>query len=148
MASDPKSAGWVLDPQVERDTMPVGDLPLCRLRLMNDANYPWLLLVPRRPNTSEIADLDRAGRAQLMAEIAETSQALKAITGCDKINVASLGNVVAQLHVHVIARFRSDVAWPKPVWGAAAPRAHLPAAAASLIATLRGHLALDESSAT
>jgi len=148
MANHPKSAGWMLDPQIERDTLPVGDLPLCRLRLMNDVNYPWLLLVPRQPNASEIADLDRAGRTQLMTEITETSQALKAITGCDKINVASLGNVVAQLHVHVIARFRSDVAWPKPVWGAVPPHAHSSDTAAKLIAELRRRLALGESSAT
>jgi diadenosine tetraphosphate (Ap4A) HIT family hydrolase len=148
MAADPNSAGWILDPQIERDTMPVGDLPLCQLRLMNDANYPWLLLVPRRPSVSEIVDLDGVERARLMAEITETSQALKAITACDKINVASLGNVVAQLHVHVIARFRSDAAWPKPVWGAAPPRAYPPDAAARLTAALRQRLALGESSAT
>jgi diadenosine tetraphosphate (Ap4A) HIT family hydrolase len=148
MANPPKSAGWMLDPQIERDTLPVGDLPLCRLRLMNDVNYPWLLLVPRRRNASEIADLDHAGRTQLMTEITETSQALKAITGCDKINVASLGNMVAQLHVHVIARFRSDLAWPKPVWGAVPPRSHSRETAAKLIAELHRCLALGESLAT
>ena len=142
MAADPKSAGWRLDPQIERDTVPVVDLPLCRVLLMNDANYPWLLLVPRRPNASEITDLDGVERAQLMAEIAETAQSLKAITACDKINVASLGNVVAQLHVHVIARFRGDVAWPKPVWGVVPPRVHPPDAAAKLITVLRQRLVL------
>ena len=142
MAANPKSAGWRLDPQIERDTVSVGDLPLCRVLLMNDANYPWLLLVPRRPDASEIAELDSVERAQLMAEIAETAQSLKAITTCDKINVASLGNVVAQLHVHVIARFRGDVAWPKPAWGAAPPCAYPPDAAAKLITALRQRLVL------
>ena len=111
-----------LDPRLAADTVELARWKLCRVLLMNDANYPWLLLVPRRPDASEIADLDSVERAQLMVEIAETAQSLKAITTCDKINVASLGNVVAQLHVHVIARFRGDVAWPKPVWGAAPPR--------------------------
>jgi diadenosine tetraphosphate (Ap4A) HIT family hydrolase len=148
MAANPNSAGWRLDPQIERDTVPVGDLPLCQLRLMNDANYPWLLLVPRRPGVNEIGDLGGAERARLMAEITETSQALKAITACDKINVASLGNVVAQLHLHVIARFRSDAAWPKPVWGAAPPRAYPRDMAARLTGALRQRLALGESSAT
>jgi diadenosine tetraphosphate (Ap4A) HIT family hydrolase len=148
MAADPNSGRWTLDSQIERDTMPVGDLPLCQLRLMNDAHYPWVLLVPRRTNVSEIADLDGAEQARLMTEITETSRALKAITACDKINVASLGNVVAQLHVHVIARFRSDVAWPKPVWGAAPPRAYPPDVAARLTAALRQRLALGENCAT
>jgi diadenosine tetraphosphate (Ap4A) HIT family hydrolase len=148
MAADPNSGRWTLDSQIERDTMPVGDLPLCQLRLMNDAHYPWVLLVPRRTNVSEIGDLDGAERARLMTEITETSLALKAITACDKINVASLGNVVAQLHVHVIARFRSDATWPKPVWGAAPPRAYPPDVAARLTAALRQRLALGENSAT
>jgi diadenosine tetraphosphate (Ap4A) HIT family hydrolase len=142
MAPDQKSAGWALDSQIERDTMPVGDLPLCRALLMNDANYPWLLLVPRRPGAVEIVDLGDAGQAQLMAEIAMASRSLKAIAHCDKINIAALGNVVAQLHVHVIARSRSDAAWPKPVWGVVPARAYQPAAARALIAALRERLEL------
>ena len=100
----------------------IGDLPLCRVLLIKDANYPWLLLVPRRHDVVEIIDLDEVEQAQLMTEIADAARALKAITGCDKLNVAALGNVVPQLHVHVIARSRSDAAWPKPVWGAAPAR--------------------------
>ena len=80
MAADPKSAGWTLDPQIERDTVSVGDLPLCRVLLMNDANYPWLLLVPRRPDAGEIATSTCVEQTQLMAEIAATAQSLKAIT--------------------------------------------------------------------
>ena len=142
MIPDPKSAGWALDPQIERDTTPVGDLPLCRLLLMNDANYPWLLLVPRRHHAVEIADLDDIEQARLMGEIAETSRSLKAITACDKINVAALGNVVAQLHVHVIARQRGDAAWPKPVWGVVAAKQYEEPAAATLMAELRRRLAV------
>ena len=108
---------WQLDQQLRDDTVPIGDLPLCRVLLNNDGNYPWLILVPRRENLVELTDLNESGRATLMREIAQVSAALKAHTHCHKLNVAALGNVVAQLHVHVIARFRTDPAWPDPVWG-------------------------------
>jgi len=140
MTLDPKSAGWALDPQLARDTTAVGDLPLCRVLLMNDANYPWLLLVPRRPHVVEIVDLDAVEQAQLMGEIAEAARALKAVTGCDKINIAALGNVVPQLHVHVIARSRNDAAWPKPVWGAVPASVYQEAALQKLITPLRRRL--------
>src|SRR5262245_61450999 len=102
---------WSLHPQLAHDTVPIGDLRLSRLLLINDANYPWMLLVPRRAVIVEIVHLSEPDRAQLMDEIAQASNAMKAITGCDKINVAALGNVVPQLHVHVIARGRRDPAW-------------------------------------
>jgi diadenosine tetraphosphate (Ap4A) HIT family hydrolase len=139
---DAQSAGWALDPQIERDTVSIGDMPLCRALLMNDANYPWLLLVPRRRNVVELIDLDTAEQAQLMSEIADAARSLKTITGCDKINIAALGNVVPQLHVHVIARSRSDSAWPKPVWGAVPLRAYEDAALQALLAALRQRLKL------
>src|SRR3954465_8324624 len=101
-------ADWELDPLIERDTAPVGDMPLSRALLIKDATYPWLLLVPRRHLAVEITDLDIIEQAQLISEIAHASRTLKALTSCDKINVAALGNVVAQLHVHVIARTRGD----------------------------------------
>jgi diadenosine tetraphosphate (Ap4A) HIT family hydrolase len=142
MLSDPKSVGWVLDPQIERDTTAIVDLPLCHVLLINDANYPWLLLVPRRKQIVELVNLDAIEQVQLMGEIAEAARALKAVTGCDKINIAALGNVVAQLHVHVIARFRNDAAWPKAVWGAVPARAYDEAARQQLIAALRRKLAL------
>ena len=113
---------WTLHPQLERDTASIGDLPLSRVLVINDANYPWLLLVPRRPNIVEVIDLDEVEQAQLTTEVTRVARALRAVTNCDKLNIAALGNVVPQLHVHVIARFRSDAAWPKPVWGVAAPR--------------------------
>src|SRR4051812_34839511 len=122
--TDPKSARWTLDPQIAQDTVPAGDLPLCRVLLMRDANYPWLLLVPRRPGMVEIGDLENGEQSELMSEIVRASGALKAIIDCDKINVAALGNVVAQLHVHIIARSRNGPAWPKPVWNVAPPRAY------------------------
>ena len=92
--------------------------------VIKDANYPWLLLVPRRPEANEIIDLDEVEQAQLMTEISRVGRALKDITKCDKLNIAALGNVVSQLHVHVIARRSSDVAWPRPVWGVMPPLEH------------------------
>ena len=132
--------GWSLDPQLARDSATVGDLPLCQVRLMHDANYPWLLLVPRRRAVTEIIDLAEADRAQLMREVAYSADALKNHTGCDKINVAAIGNVVAQLHVHVIARFRSDAAWPKPVWGFAPARAYDESDRQKFVAVMRERL--------
>lgn len=129
-----------MHPQLESDTGPVGDLPLSRLLLANDANYPWLLLVPRCAGASEIIDLADAEQIALAAEIARVCRALKAVAPCDKLNVAALGNVVPQLHVHVIARRRDDPAWPRPAWGAAPARDYDPAARERLVAALRREL--------
>ena len=126
-----------LHPQLAADTVPIGDLPLSRVLLANDANYPWLILVPRLPALTEIIDLEENAQIQLLNEIAAASNALKDLTACDKLNIAALGNMVAQLHVHVIARSRSDAAWPKPVWGAAAPKTYDEAMREALIADLR-----------
>ncbi|MFZ5691463.1 MAG: HIT family protein [Pseudomonadota bacterium] len=115
---------WSLHPQLVRDTIELGDLALSRVLVIKDANYPWLLLVPRRPGIVEIIDLDEIEQAQLMVEIARVSRALKSVTQCDKLNVAALGNAVPQLHVHVIARRKTDKAWPRPVWGAVEPIDH------------------------
>src|ERR1700754_2732166 len=99
-----------LHPQLAKDTINIGDLPLSRVLIINDANYPWLLLVPRRPNIVELIDLDDVEQAQLMTEVTRVARALRTVTNCVKLNIAALGNVVPQLHVHVIARFRSDAA--------------------------------------
>ncbi len=114
-----RESHWSLHPQLERDTLSVGDLPLSRVLIIRDANYPWLLLVPRRPDIVEIVDLDDVERGQLMTEVNRVAGALKEITKCDKLNIAALGNAVPQLHVHVIGRRITDAAWPKPVWGVA-----------------------------
>jgi diadenosine tetraphosphate (Ap4A) HIT family hydrolase len=108
---------WSLHLQLAHETVPVGDLPLARALLTNDANYPWLILVPRLPGLVELIDLEENAQVQLLGEIAATARALKNITRCDKLNIAALGNQVPQLHVHVIARRHTDAAWPKPVWG-------------------------------
>ena len=118
------SPAWSLHPQLARDTINIGDLPLSRVLIINDANYPWLLLVPRRPAIAEVTDLDEVEQAQLMTEIARVGRALKAVTQCDKLNIAALGNVVPQLHIHIIARREGDAAWPRPVWGHVPPLAY------------------------
>jgi diadenosine tetraphosphate (Ap4A) HIT family hydrolase len=133
---------WSLHPQLEQDTETIGDLALSRLFVSTDANYPWLLLVPRRPGASEIIDLAAADQQQLMTEIAIVSGALKTVTACDKLNVAAIGNMVPQLHVHIVARRRDDPAWPKPVWGAAAARAWDPVALERLVVAVRGKVGL------
>jgi diadenosine tetraphosphate (Ap4A) HIT family hydrolase len=115
----PAPPPWSLHPQLGRDTVHLGDLALSRVLVVNDANWPWLLLVPRRLGVREIIDLDEVEQAQLMTEISRAARALKAVTGCDKLNIAALGNVVPQLHVHVIGRREGDAGWPRPVWGAA-----------------------------
>ena len=140
--ADLRAANWTLDPLLERDTTAIGDLPLCRALLINDANYPWVLLVPRRHAAVEIIDLEYVEQAQLMTEVAHASRTLKAMTGCDKINVAALGNVVSQLHVHIIARSRGDAAWPRPVWNVAPPKNYDPDDRDKLLATLRQTLTL------
>jgi diadenosine tetraphosphate (Ap4A) HIT family hydrolase len=133
----PAPPPWSLHPQLARDTVNLGDMALSRVLVVNDANWPWLLLVPRRLGVSEIIDLDEVEQAQLMTEIARVARAMKAVTGCDKLNIAALGNIVPQLHVHVIARREGDAGWPRPVWGAAAPMPYDKSALEGIIETLR-----------
>lgn len=128
---------WSLHPQLEKDTINIGDLPLSRVLVINDANYPWLLLVPRRTGAIEIVDLDEVAQAQLMTEINRVARALQDLTKPDKLNIAALGNVVPQLHVHIIARRRNDAAWPRPVWGVVPALAHDPQEVETFIAALR-----------
>lgn len=109
---------WQLDPRLSGDTLPLGEWPLCKVLLMDDTHYPWLILVPRVLSAAELIDLDPEQRAQLSCETDAAALALRNVFSPDKLNVAALGNVVRQLHVHVIARFKADAAWPAPVWGA------------------------------
>jgi len=127
---------WSLHPQLAADTVPVCDLALSRLLVMNDGNFPWLILVPRRAGVSEIIDLGDE-QALLMNELALVSRALKDETRCDKLNVAAIGNVVPQLHIHVVARRKGDAAWPKPVWGALPRRAYAADALERFAAAIR-----------
>jgi diadenosine tetraphosphate (Ap4A) HIT family hydrolase len=130
-------SAWTLHPQLAADTVAVGDLPLSRVLLMNDANYPWLILVPRRPGLVEIIDLEENEQVQLFGEIANAARALKSVTDSQKLNIAALGNSVSQLHVHVIARNPGDAAWPKPVWGNAAAASYDQAVRERLVTDIR-----------
>ena len=136
------SPPWDLDPQLAHDAAAVGDLPLSRVLVSRDASYPWLILVPRRPAAVELIDLTDADQAQVMREIVQVGRVLKAVTACDKLNIAAIGNVVAQLHIHVVARRRGDAAWPKPIWGAGPAHAYAPDALDQFIAMLRRDLEL------
>jgi diadenosine tetraphosphate (Ap4A) HIT family hydrolase len=122
-----------LDPRIATDTIPVGDLALCSVLLMNDARFPWLILVPQRADASEITDLSVEDAALLMAELRLATGVMLEVARPDKVNVAALGNIVPQLHVHVIGRFLSDPAWPGPVWGFGERNPYQPHAAQALI---------------
>ncbi len=107
--------------QLENDCIVLGKFELCQLLLLNDANYPWFILVPERENLTEIYQLSHTEQQQLMHESGLFSQCLQQVFLPDKLNIAALGNVVAQLHIHHIARFITDASWPAPVWGAVKP---------------------------
>lgn len=109
-----------LDERLAADTIELGDLTLCRVLLMNDSNYPWVILVPRREGVREIYELSEADQQQLLAESSQLASVMAGLFKADKMNVAALGNMVPQLHIHHIARSVNDAAWPKPVWGAVA----------------------------
>ena len=111
------SADFVLDDRLRADSVPVVSLPLCDVRLMNDMRYAWLVLIPRRPGMVEISDLGAAEQTTLWHECMVAGDALRATARCDKLNLGALGNIVRQLHVHVLARCVGDAAWPGPVWG-------------------------------
>ena len=106
-----------LDGRIARDSDLIATLDLCQLRIQNDSRWPWLVMVPQRADMTEIFELSEADQAHLSAEVNQVSAALKATTGATKINVGALGNIVRQLHVHVIARFEGDANWPGPIWG-------------------------------
>ena len=131
---------WHLHPQLADDTHPLATWELCELRLMDDANYPWLVLVPRVTDAVELLDLDTQQRHRLSDEIDAAGRTLRALCRPHKLNVAALGNLVPQLHVHVIARFEGDPAWPAPVWGRVAARAYSPEALVERIGRLQAVL--------
>ena len=136
----PASGPYALHPQLANDTAPVCDLGLCEVRLMDDANHPWLVLVPRLAGAVEIIDLAPAERARLSGDVDAAARALKALFQPHKLNVAALGNLVPQLHVHVIARYTDDIAWPRPVWGAAHARPYAPEQLVERVSALRAAL--------
>jgi len=108
---------FTLHPRLQQDTLVIGDFPLSRLLLMNDASYPWFILVPRRAEIREIFELEYDDQVQLLKESSQLARVLSKTFEADKLNIAALGNMVPQLHIHHIVRYRSDPSWPKPVWG-------------------------------
>jgi diadenosine tetraphosphate (Ap4A) HIT family hydrolase len=132
-----------LHPQLQADCLVIGRFPLCHLLLMRDANYPWFILVPDRDGVEEIYQLESGDRQQLMHESVQLSRALVTAFAPDKLNIAALGNVVPQLHVHHIVRYRDDAAWPAPVWGRVPARPYGPDGLADLLGRLEPALPAD-----
>lgn len=122
-----------LDPRLATDTLAVGDLALSSVLLLDDARFPWFVLVPRRAAASELTDLSEADAAALMGELRLAARVMLELAKPDKLNIGALGNVVPQLHLHVVGRFRSDPAWPGPVWGFGERRPYPDHAAAALV---------------
>jgi diadenosine tetraphosphate (Ap4A) HIT family hydrolase len=125
-----------LHPKLEEDSFFVADLKISRLLLMNDSNYLWLILVPKIENASELTDLNFEDQIEVLREINLCGKILKESFLVDKLNIAALGNVVPQLHIHVIGRMKNDVAFPKPVWNSAPAKSYAPAEAASVISKI------------
>lgn len=134
------SEAFALDPRLAADTAHVADLPLSRLLLMDDARFPWLILVPRRAGLAEWSDLDRDAQHALLDEVQHAAAALRAEVSCDKLNIGALGNIVRQLHVHVVARRVGDAAWPGPVWGSGSAECYAAEPREALLARLRARL--------
>jgi len=128
---------FLLHPRLEADAFFIADWPLCRVLLMNDARYPWLILVPRRDGLTEMMDLPVQGRTLLMEEIAKAGAVVRSRSGITKVNVGALGNLVPQLHVHVLGRHPGDPAWPGPVWGHSPAVPYETTARDALIAAVR-----------
>ena len=134
---------FTVHPQLAKDSAVVGDLQLSRVLLMNNTRFPWLLLVPRLPGIREFIDLPDREQAVMWSEILAVSRVVTALYKPDKLNTCAIGNMVPQLHVHIIARYQADEAWPKPVFGFAPPVPYAPEALQSEIARIAaglGHL--------
>jgi len=144
-----KSSAWEsgaprfeLDERLANDTARVGALPVALVLLMKDARYPWAILVPRRVGLADFHDLTPADRRELMDEAARVCVALQKLTSATKMNVAALGNIVRQLHIHVVARFENDDAWPRPVWGLGTPVPYADGEAEACAAALKEALGI------
>jgi diadenosine tetraphosphate (Ap4A) HIT family hydrolase len=128
---------FTLDPRLQQDTLYIAEFSLCKVLLMNDARYPWVILVPKITGLTEIFQLDDAAQQQLMVESNFVAKKLKQVIQADKMNVAALGNVVSQLHIHHVARFIQDDTWPAPVWGKGEAIAYTQAESDAVIALLK-----------
>ena len=136
---------WMLNETLAGDTVYVGSLSICDLLLMNDARWPWLILVPRIPDAVELHELYTDQRQDIDMEIAYVAGVLKELAGCEKINIASIGNIVRQLHIHIIARNEGDANWPGPVWGFGTKKPYEADLAEQFTTTLRNQLELEVS---
>ncbi len=134
------SEGFALDPQLARESVFVADRVLCRVLLMDDARFPWLVLVPRRAGLVELFDLDARERTLLFDELEQAARALRSVASSAKLNIGALGNVVRQLHVHVVARREGDAAWPGPVWGHGPRRPYDESARATRVSAIAARL--------
>jgi len=134
------SETFTLHPQLAADTVELARWPLSLVLLMDDARFPWLILVPQRQGLRDLHDVAAAEHGTMMAEIARAGRVMKSTFGADKINTAALGNQVPQLHIHVIARFASDPAWPKPIWSVGERRPMTEAERMQRIAALKPEL--------
>ena len=132
---------FVLDPRLAADSVFIADGPLSQVRLMNDARFPWLVLVPRVPQVSEWLELDGAQQRLLLAEINQAGNLIRTEPGTEKLNIGALGNIVRQLHVHLVGRHPGDAAWPGPVWGSGAAQRYPQAELDARIAYWRQRLA-------
>jgi diadenosine tetraphosphate (Ap4A) HIT family hydrolase len=135
------STPFELDARLAGDTLVVGDLALCRVLLMRDSRFAWLVLVPRLAGRVEVSDLTEGDRALLWREVDAAGAALRTVAPCDKLNIGALGNIVRQLHVHVVARCEGDAAWPGPVWGSGKAEPYAAGQAERLIDAIRQRLA-------
>jgi diadenosine tetraphosphate (Ap4A) HIT family hydrolase len=131
-----------IHPQLRKDCLLLGQLDLCHVLLMLDANYPWLILVPDRDDITEIHQLNEVDQQQLMRESVLLSRVLETVFSPDKLNIAALGNIVPQCHVHHVVRYRSDAAWPAPVWGRVPVKAYSEDVLAGVVAKLKQALSL------
>lgn len=132
-----------LHPQLEKDCLQLGKFTLCQLLLMNDANYPWFILVPTSSDITEIFQLSRNEQQRLQAESSYLSAHLSKLFSADKMNIAAIGNLVPQLHIHHIARYRHDPCWPQPVWGALPPTPYTEKQREALLQKLRSFLSVN-----
>jgi len=133
----PPMTEFKLHPRLQADCFLVGHLALCELLMMNDTHYPWFVLVPRRPDLNEIYQLSGPDRQLLLVESCVLSETLQTIYRPDKLNIAAIGNLVPQLHIHHVARYRTDIAWPAPIWGKLPPEPYTQKQADSRIRQLR-----------
>ena len=132
-----------LHERLKSDTWELGEFPLCLLLLSKDANYPWTILVPKRAGITEIYQLISSDRQQLLYESCLLAEAMQSLFSPDKLNIATIGNIVPQLHMHHVARTSDDIAWPGPVWGAAPALSYSAVDSDSTLAKLRAHLVKD-----